>query len=80
MMKLVSATDHNDLWVWDLNNGKLLNSPTNIGSDPGAISFSRDGKRIRVLNKEGKIFEFETESQILNPSYSRMIIKYSILI
>ena len=65
MMKIVTATDHNDLWVWDLNNGKLINSPTNIGSDPGVVSFSRDGKRL--LNKEGKIFEFETESPSIDP-------------
>lgn len=67
MMKIVTTTDHNDLRVWDLNHGKLLNSPTNIGSDPGAVSFSKDGKRIRLLNKEGKIFEFETESPSIEP-------------
>ena len=67
MMKIVTATDHNDLWVWDLNNGKLINSPTNIGSDPGVVSFSRDGKLVRLLNKEGKIFEFETESPSIDP-------------
>ncbi len=67
MMKLVTATDHNDIRVWDLNNGKLLSSPTNIGSDPGAVSFSKSGSHIRTLNKEGKIFEFETKNASIDP-------------
>ena len=67
MMKLVTATDHNDIRVWDLNNGKLLNSPTNIGSDPGVVSFSQSGNRIRTLNKEGKIFEFQTKNASIDP-------------
>ena len=67
MMKLLTATDHNDIRVWDLNNGKLLNSPTNIDSDPGAVSFSQSGNEIRTLNKEGKIFEFETKNATIDP-------------
>ena len=67
MMKLVTASDHNDIRVWDLNNGKLLNSPTNIGSDPGAVSFSESGSHIRTLNKEGKIFEFQTKNASIDP-------------